>query len=722
MFQKSLKFSLFLLLLAATKANAQNVAINADGANPDASAMLDVQSTTSGVLIPRVTKIQRDAITNPATGLLIYQTDNESGFYYYQGVSSGGWVRLSTFAGGTNGLTGGWALNGNSGTGGSAFLGTTDPQDLVFKTQNMEVGRFKVNGNGSILLGRGSSIGTGQRTMVIGVDAKGNGSNNAVAIGYGAEVSLERATSLGSGAKAAGNDAIAIGTSTNATGEKAMAFGSGAKASSNEAVGVGANAEAVSYQSVAFGYNAKANSGSDGSVAIGRNTVITDGMQNAVALGSWAKVSSGEAVAIGASTQAVGSQSVALGKNAKTGESGNGSVAIGFDAQTGFNVQNAVALGKGAVASQSNAIILGNNTAQVGIGTSSPNASAVLDINSSNKGVLVPRMTKGSRSVINSPADGLLIYQTDDTSGFYYYQGTNGWTRLANSSGGGAATGWSVSGNNFSDNNAFIGTISYTDLIFKANNVIVGQLKPGGNGSVIFGPNAISTGQKAMVIGAGAQGTANDVVAIGTNAKAQAQDAIVLGNNATGSQGETIAMGKNSQATGYQSIAIGNGAIGSQGEAIAMGKNAQATANQSVAIGNGAIASKQKSIILGNTSDAQVGIGTSSPVNEVKLDVHGGFKLGAGGTAQKNIISVSQNSWQAVPAEGYFEFTVTLPTSVSSTKASVAVSPAVDMPDGVSIAWARMISTNQVKVRLSNYKSTVSTGFGCDFYITVTEF
>lgn len=693
MFQKSLKFSLFLLLLAATKANAQNVAINADGANPDASAMLDVQSTSKGMLIPRVTKMQRDAITNPATGLLIYQTDNESGFYYYQGASSGGWVRLSTFAGGTNGLTGGWALNGNSGTGGSAFLGTMDYQDLVFKTQGTEVGRFKINGNGSILLGR-ASTGTGQRTMVIGVNAKGNNSNDAVAIGYGAEVSLERATSLGSGAKAAGNDAIAIGTNTNATGEKPMAIGSGAKASSNEAVGVGVNAEAASYQSVAFGFNAKANSGSDGSVAIGRNTVITAGMQNAVALGSGATASSGEAVAIGASTQAAGSQSVALGKNAKTGESGNGSVAIGFDAQTGYNVQNAVALGKGAVASQSNAIILGNNTAQVGIGTSSPNASAVLDINSNNKGVLVPRMTKGSRSGINSPADGLLIYQTDDTSGFYYYQGTNGWTRLANSSAGGAATNWSVSGNNFSDNNAFIGTISYTDLIFKANNVIVGQLKPGGNGSVIFGPDAISTGQKAMVIGAGAQGTSNDVVAIGTNAKAQAQDAIVLGNNATGSQGEAIAMGKNAQATGYQSVAIGPGAV----------------------------ASKQKSIILGNTSDAQVGIGTSSPVNEVKLDVHGGFKLGAGGTTQKNIISVSQNSWQAVPAEGYFEFTVTLPTSVSSTKASVAVSPAVDMPDGVSIAWARMISTNQVKVRLSNYKSTVSTGFGCDFYITVTEF
>lgn len=61
----------------------QNVSINNTGAAPDSSAMLDVQSTTQGFLLPRMTKAQRDAIPNPAQGLMIFQTDNTDGFYYY---------------------------------------------------------------------------------------------------------------------------------------------------------------------------------------------------------------------------------------------------------------------------------------------------------------------------------------------------------------------------------------------------------------------------------------------------------------------------------------------------------------------------------------------------------------------------------------------------------------------------------------------------------------
>jgi len=53
----------------------QNIAINQDGALPDNSAILDVKSTTKGLLVPRMTAVQRTAIVNPATGLLVYQTD-----------------------------------------------------------------------------------------------------------------------------------------------------------------------------------------------------------------------------------------------------------------------------------------------------------------------------------------------------------------------------------------------------------------------------------------------------------------------------------------------------------------------------------------------------------------------------------------------------------------------------------------------------------------------
>lgn len=71
------------------------IAINSDGSSPHPSAMLDVESTTKGLLIPRMSQTQRDLISNKTTGLLIFQTDNTPGFYYYTG-SAWNFVGIST--------------------------------------------------------------------------------------------------------------------------------------------------------------------------------------------------------------------------------------------------------------------------------------------------------------------------------------------------------------------------------------------------------------------------------------------------------------------------------------------------------------------------------------------------------------------------------------------------------------------------------------------------
>jgi hypothetical protein len=62
--------------------------------------------------------------------------------------------------------------------------------------------------------------------------------------------------------------------------------------------------------------------------------------------------------------------------------------------------------------------------AQVGVGTSNPHPSAALDVSSTTGGLLVPSMTQAQRDAISSPATGLLVFQTDGTSGFYYYTGS----------------------------------------------------------------------------------------------------------------------------------------------------------------------------------------------------------------------------------------------------------------------------------------------------------
>ncbi|KOP39739.1 hypothetical protein DBB36_05650 [Flavobacterium sp. WLB] len=65
--------------------------------------------------------------------------------------------------------------------------------------------------------------------------------------------------------------------------------------------------------------------------------------------------------------------------------------------------------------------------AQVGIGTTTPNASSVLDITSTTQGMLTPRMTTAQRAAITTPADGLIVYDTDLKAFYYYSSGTTSW-------------------------------------------------------------------------------------------------------------------------------------------------------------------------------------------------------------------------------------------------------------------------------------------------------
>ena len=70
-------------------------AVTIGATSSDSTAIFSVQSTTQGVTLPSMTEVQKDAINAPATGLLIFQTDEKAGFYYYNGtkwssIGSGG--------------------------------------------------------------------------------------------------------------------------------------------------------------------------------------------------------------------------------------------------------------------------------------------------------------------------------------------------------------------------------------------------------------------------------------------------------------------------------------------------------------------------------------------------------------------------------------------------------------------------------------------------------
>ncbi len=89
------------------------VAINTDNSDPDGSAMLDVKSTDKGILIPRMTEVQRDAISSPAEGLIIYQTDETEGLYYYDGTN---WIIMGASYGTGENNAGNAGIGSNYGT------------------------------------------------------------------------------------------------------------------------------------------------------------------------------------------------------------------------------------------------------------------------------------------------------------------------------------------------------------------------------------------------------------------------------------------------------------------------------------------------------------------------------------------------------------------------------------------------------------------------------
>ena len=159
---------------------------------PNASSLLEITSTTTGILIPRMTKVQRDLVASPATGLLIYQTNNTPGFYYYSGSA---WTPISTKGANTklSNLVGPTAVNvdllpvaNNSLNLGSSLLGWKDIHLAGSIYSNGS--RFLSTDASNIWIGQyTSATNTGSNNNALGNSAlafnTSGSSNNA--IGYG---------------------------------------------------------------------------------------------------------------------------------------------------------------------------------------------------------------------------------------------------------------------------------------------------------------------------------------------------------------------------------------------------------------------------------------------------------------------------------------------------------------------------------------------------------
>ncbi len=278
---------------------------------------------------------------------------------------------------------------------------------------------------------------------------------------------------------------------------------------------------------------------------------------------------------------------------------------------------------------------------QIGIGTTTPNASAQLDITSTDRGLLIPRMTSAQRIAISSPAEGLMVYQTNGTAGIYVYK-AGVWTAVLVTSLDGLIDA-KQGGTNFS-NSLLLGHRTTGTLTTADRNIGIGV---GAISNITTGDDNIAIGYQAL----NANTTSNENVAIGRQAMSgnssgssntavglQAMEAnssghhnsaygyLAMVSNSSGSQnaafGQEAMQGNDggnkntsiggeslyNNSSGSNNIAIGFGAMGSNttgSNNTIIGYVADVSSSaltNATAIGNGAVVNASNKIQLGNTS------------------------------------------------------------------------------------------------------------------------
>jgi hypothetical protein len=332
---------MLLILLCGATLQGQNLAINTDGSKADQNAIVDIKSSSKGLLIPRMTTAQRMKIPQ-TTGLMVFDITTKS-FWYSDGES---WKGMATELSVTS--TDAWLLTGNGGTvDGVNFIGTTDNVPLNFRVNNEKAGRIDGTLNNTFMGYRGAFM------TVTGHDNTSYGGSALFHLTNGSNNTAVGANALQTNSGGHGNTAIGrMALLGNTTGASNVAIGQGAMRSNS-----------TGNNNIAIGGEALIGPGGNENIGIGTLSMWIGSGNNNVALGSASLfLSTGNSnTAIGDRTlfnNRAGSFNVALGANATVIENQSGSTAIGAGASA--NGSNSTALGNGAISNASNKVRIGN--------------------------------------------------------------------------------------------------------------------------------------------------------------------------------------------------------------------------------------------------------------------------------------------------------------------------------------------------------------------------
>lgn len=551
-----------LLFCVFTSALNAQVGILPPGITPHPSAMLDVNvlpGSPKGMLIPRMQKVNRNAIPGPETGLLVFQTGPDSiGFYYYGGAS---WIWLSTH-------NTGWNINGNLGTTGSNFIGTRDDEEVRFKQNNIQAGLldgtklntfYGVNTSVGALSGiRNSAFGvgalklvsTGSENIAVGIGSLGklNTQKRNIAIGDSAMGNFSTSSFLYSNNVVIGHFALKspnAGTSNTLIGHQVMEMASGDRRF-NTAIGDRAmSAGTGGDENVGIGLKALEDvAGGNKNVVIGSEAgvAITSGSRN-MALGSRAlykQTAVSESIAIGDSALASfnsntfsKTQNTAIGIQAMSNlTNGVANTVIGHSAMAnaGLDSRYNVAIGVEALATGANKnynIAIGQNSMENATGS---NSIGIGGLAMSNGTIGDGIVGIGFRSLTtNSGAGNTAVgYQTMYINTTGAGNTALGYEALKNlgSNSGNTAIGFEALKGNTGGFNTSVGYKSTEGATTAFRNVSIGG----------FAHSFLTTGDENIAIGHNSDvtsGTLTNTVVIGYGMAVSTNNTVVLGNSNT---------------------------------------------------------------------------------------------------------------------------------------------------------------------------------------------
>ncbi len=312
--------------------------------------------------------------------------------------------------------------------------------------------------------------------------------------------------------------------------------------------------------------------------------------------------------------------------------------------------------------------------AQVSINTdgSSPDGSAMLDVKSTDKGMLVPRMTTTQRTAISSPATGLLVFD-ETTGGFWFYNGS-AWEDLSS-----PATFVTTSGVTSNEN----GTYASDDFVFGSpqldkdgdtdhdSRMFFDKDKGAFRAGYVTGTHwdVANIGDYSTAMGAFNTASGMMSTAMGGNNIASGPGSTVMGSNTIASGGNSTAMGNGSYASGDYSTAMGYSTTAESGYEMAVGKydteytpistTGWDAADRLFVIGNGQTfgARSDAMVILKN---GNTGFGTSTP--DTTMHILGKMKYEDGTQGAGKVLTSDANglaSWQASVGDNMGNHTAT---------------------------------------------------------------